>query len=110
MQQEVQTLQCQNNHKTLVNKLIKKKQEIKLLKKQIHSVASVKRSIEEAMNAVIIKKNICSEQLNIYAEKFEQKHLNFVQSIETAFCLTSENFLINKFKILYVMQFLIEES
>ena len=88
MQQEVQTLQCQNDYKTLINKLIKEKQEIKLLKKQIHFVASVKRSIEEAINTVIIKKNICSEQLSIYVEKFVQKHLNFVQSVETAFCLT----------------------
>ena len=62
------------------------------------------------MNAVIIKKNICSEQLNIYAEKSVQKHLNFVQSTETVFCLTFKNFLTDKFKILYNMQFLIEES
>ena len=69
----------------LVNKLIKEKQKIKSSKKQIHSVASVKKSIEEAINAVIIKRNICSEQLNIYAEKSVQKHLNFVWSIETMF-------------------------
>ena len=61
-----------------MNKLIKEKQKIKFSKKQIHSVISVKRLIEEAMSAVIIKKNICFEQLNIYAEKSVQKHLNFV--------------------------------
>ena len=78
IQQEIQTLQCQNNCKMLVNKLIKEKQKIELSKKQIHSVASVKRLTEEAMSAVIIKRNICSEQLSIYAEKSVQKHLNFV--------------------------------
>ena len=78
VQQKVQTLQHQNNHKMLVNELIKEKQEIKLSEKQIHSVASVKRSTEEAMNAVIIKRNIHFKQLNIYAEKSVQKHLNFV--------------------------------
>ena len=110
VQQEIQTLWCQSNCKMLVNKLIEEKQEIKLSKEQTHSVASVKRSIEEAMNAVIIKRNICPKWLSIYAEKSVQKHLNFVWSIETAFCLTLKNFLINKSKILYVMQFLIEES
>ena len=62
------------------------------------------------MNAVIIKRNIYSEQLNICAEKSVQKHLNFIQNIETTFYLTLKNFLINEFKILYVMQFLIEKS
>ena len=44
-----------------MNELIKKNQKIELLKEQTHFVASVKKSIEETMNAVIIKKNICSE-------------------------------------------------
>ena len=61
VQQEIQTLQCQDNCEALVNKLIEKKQEIKFLKKQTHSVASVKRSTEEAMSAVIIKRNIYSK-------------------------------------------------
>ena len=50
VQQEVQTLWHQNDHEVFVNKLIKKKQEIKLLKEQIHSVASVKKSAEKAMS------------------------------------------------------------
>ena len=61
-----------------MNKLIEEKQEIKSLKKQTHFVASVKRLIKEAMNEVIIKRNICFKQLNIYAKKSVQKHLNFV--------------------------------
>ena len=44
-----------------MNELIEEKQEIKLSEEQIHSVASVKRLTEEAMNAVIIKRNIHSE-------------------------------------------------
>ena len=78
VQQEIQTLQHQSDYKALVNKLIEEKQEIEFSKKQIHFVASVKKSTEEAMSAVIIKRNICSEQLNIYVKKFVQKHLNFV--------------------------------
>ena len=78
VQQEVQALQHQNDHEMLVNKLIEEKQEIKFSKEQTHSVAFVKRSTEEAMSAVIIKRNICSEWLSIYAEKSVQKHLNFV--------------------------------
>ena len=59
VQQEIQTLQCQNDCEMLVNKLIKKKQKIELSEKQTHSVASVKKLTEETMSAVIIKRNIC---------------------------------------------------
>ena len=45
------------------------------------------------MNAVIIKRNIHYKQFNIYVEKFVQKHLNFIQSVKTIFCLTLKNFL-----------------
>ncbi len=59
---------------------------------------------------MMLKRNICSECLNIYNEKTVQTHLNFVCSAETVFHLMSENFLKNKAKILYVMQFLIRKS
>ncbi len=58
---------------------------------------------------MMLKRNIHSECLNIYTEKMIQKHLNFVHSTETAFCLMSENFLKNKAKILYIMQFLMRK-
>jgi len=58
---------------------------------------------------MMLKRNICSECLNIYTEKTVQKHLNFVHSAETVFHLMSENFLKNKVKILYIMQFLMRE-
>jgi len=58
---------------------------------------------------MMLKRNICSEHLNIYTEKTVQKHLNFVCSAETVFHLMLKNFLKDKAKILYVMQFLMRE-
>ncbi len=57
----------------------------------------------------MLKRNICSEHLNIYTEKTVQKHLNFVHSAETAFCLMLKNFFKDKAKILYIMQFLMRK-
>ncbi len=59
---------------------------------------------------MMLKKNICSEHLNIYTEKTVQKHLNFVCSAETVFHLMLKNFLKDEAKILYIMQFLMRES
>ena len=58
----------------------------------------------------MLKRNIHLKHLNTYTEKTIQKHLNFVCSTETAFCLMLKNFLKDKAKILYVMQFLMRES
>jgi len=58
----------------------------------------------------MLKRNICSEHLNIYTEKTVQKHLNFVHSAETAFRLMLKNFFKDKAKILYIMQFLMRKS
>jgi len=58
---------------------------------------------------MMLKRNICSECLNIYTEKTVQKHLNFICSTETVFHLMLKNFLKNKAKILYVMQFLMRK-
>jgi len=41
---------------------------------------------------MIIKWSIHSEHLNTYNEKFVWKHLNFIHSVETAFCLMFKNF------------------
>ncbi len=57
----------------------------------------------------MLKRNICSECLNIYTEKTVQKHLNFVHSTETVFHLMLKNFLKNEAKILYIMQFLMRK-
>ncbi len=72
-------------------------------------IVFIKQSAENYLSTMMLKKNICSEHLNIYTEKTVQKHLNFVHSTETVFCLMSENFLKNKAKILYIMQFLMRE-
>ncbi len=58
---------------------------------------------------MMLKRNIHLKHLNTYTEKTIQKHLNFVCSTETAFCLMLKNFLKDKVKILYIMQFLMRE-
>jgi len=59
---------------------------------------------------MMLKRNICSECLNIYTEKTVQEHLNFVHSAETVFYLMLKNFFKDEAKILYIMQFLMKES
>jgi len=77
--------------------------------KHTQFIAFIKRSAENYLSTMMLKRNICSEYLNIYTEKTVQKHLNFVHSAETVFHLMSENFLKNKAKILYIMQFLMRK-
>jgi len=50
------------------------------------------------------------KNLSIYNEKFIYKYIKFIHSIVTMFYLISENFFNNYNKILFIMQFLIEES
>ena len=50
------------------------------------------------------------KNLLTYNEKFIYKYTEFIHSTVTAFCLISENFFNNHNKILFVMQFLAEES
>jgi len=50
------------------------------------------------------------KNLLIYNEKFIYKHTEFICSIVMTFHLISKNFFSNHNKILFVMQFLAEES
>jgi len=50
------------------------------------------------------------KNLFIYNEKFIHKYIKFIYSAVTAFHLISKNFFNNCNKILFVMQFLAEES
>jgi len=50
------------------------------------------------------------KNLLTYNEKFIHKHTEFIYSAVTAFYLISENFFSDHNKILFVMQFLAEES
>jgi len=70
---------------------------------------SIKRSVKDYLSAMMFKRNIRSECLNTYTEKFVQEHLNFIHSVKTVFCLTPENFTKDEAKILYIMQFLMSE-
>ena len=94
MQWEVQTLQCLNDEKTLKNDSFNSEDnKNSFIMKQTHSSTFIKQQAENHMSSQLIKRNLCSECLSIYTEKSIQEHLNFVHSVETVFCLMSENFL-----------------
>jgi len=110
VQREIQVLQSQDADKPLVDDPSDLKADhIPFILKHTQFIAFIKRPAENYLSTMMLKRNICSEHLNIYTEKTIQKHLNFVHSAETVFCLMSENFLKNKAKILYVMQFLMRK-
>ncbi len=111
VQRKIQVLQSQDADEPLVDDSSDSKTDhISFILKHTQFIAFIKRSAENYLSTMMLKRNICSECLNIYTEKTVWKHLNFVHSAETVFHLMSENFLKNKAKILYVMQFLMRES
>ena len=74
------------------------------------SVVLSKCQTEEIIVLMMIERTLWSEHLSLYYRKTVQEHLDFCCSAETAFLLTLKNYSINKVKILYIMQFLINES
>ncbi len=110
VQREIQVLQSQDADKPLVDDPSDLKADhIPSILKHTQFIAFIKRSAENYLSTMMLKRNICSERLNIYTEKTVQEHLNFVHSTETAFHLMPKNFLKDEAKILYVMQFLVRK-
>jgi len=110
VQREIQVLQSQDADKLLVNDPSDSEADYtSFILKHTQFIAFIKQSAENYLSTMMLKRNICSECLNIYTEKTVQKHLNFVHSTETVFCLMLKNFLKNEAKILYIMQFLMRE-
>jgi len=110
VQRKIQALQSQDVDKLLVNDSFDLKADyISSILKHTQFIAFIKRSAENYLSTMMLKRNICSGHLNIYTEKTVQKHLNFVHSAETVFHLMLKNFLKDEVKILYVMQFLMRE-
>jgi len=110
VQREIQVLQSQDVNKSLVdNSSDSEADYTSFILKHTQFIAFIKQPAENYLSTMMLKRNICSEHLNIYTEKTVQKHLNFVHSTETAFCLMSENFLKDEAKILYIMQFLMRK-
>jgi len=110
VQREIQVLQSQDADKPLVDDPSDSKADyIFFILKHTQFIAFIKQSAENYLSTMMLKRNICSECLNIYTEKTVHKHLNFVCSAETVFHLMSENFLKDEAKILYIMQFLMRE-
>jgi len=111
VQRKIQVLQSQDADKPLVNDSSDSEADyIFFISEHIQFIAFIKQSVKNYLNTMMLKRNICSEHLNIYTEKTVQKHLNFVHSAETAFHLMLKNFFKNEAKILYIMQFLMRES
>jgi len=111
IQRKIQVLQSQSVDKLFVNNPSDSKTNyIFFILKHTQFIVFIKRSAENYLSTMMLKRNIYSEHLNIYTEKTIQKHLNFVHSTETVFCLTLKNFFKNEVKILYVMQFLMRKS
>jgi len=111
VQRKIQVLQSQNTDELLVDDSSDLKADYtSSILKHTQFIVFIKQSAENYLSTMMLKRNICSEHLNIYTEKTVQEHLNFVHSTETVFHLMSENFLKNKAKILYIMQFLMRES
>ena len=50
------------------------------------------------------------KKLSLYHEKTIKKHLNWIRDAYTVFCFSSENFSTEKNKVLYMMQYLADES
>jgi len=110
IQRKIQVLQSQDADKLLVDDSSDLKTDyISFILKHTQFIAFIKQSAENYLSAMMLKRNICSECLNIYTEKTVQEHLNFIHSAETVFHLMLKNFLKNKAKILYVMQFLVKK-
>ena len=110
IQREIQVLWSQDADKLLVDDSSDSKTNyIFFILKHIQFIAFIKQSAENYLSTMMLKKNICSEHLNIYTEKTVQKHLNFVCSTETVFHLMSKNFFKNEVKISYIMQFLVRK-
>jgi len=110
VQRKIQVLQSQDADKPLVNDPFDLKADhTSFILKHTQFIAFIKRSAENYLSTMMLKRNICSEHLNTYTEKTVWEHLNFIHSAETVFHLMSENFLKDKAKILYVMQFLVRE-
>jgi len=110
VQRKIQVLQSQDADKLLVDDPSDLKADyISFISEHTQFIAFIKQSAENYLSTMMLKRNICSERLNIYTEKTVQEHLNFICSAETAFCLMLKNFFKNKAKILYVMQFLMRE-
>ncbi len=111
VQRKIQVLWSQGINKSLVNDSFDSETDYtSFILKHTQFIAFIKQSAENYLSTMMLKRNICSECLNIYTEKMIQKHLNFVCSTETAFHLMLKNFLKNEVKILYIMQFLMRKS
>jgi len=110
VQRKIQVLQSQDADKPLVDDSSDSETDHTFfILKHTQFIAFIKWPAENYLSTMMLKRNIHLKHLNTYTEKTIQKHLNFVCSTETAFCLMLKNFLKDKVKILYIMQFLMRE-
>ena len=76
----------------------------------INSLNLTKWHASKVIYALSAKQTQWLKNLLIYNKKFIYKYTEFIHSAVTAFHLISKNFFNNHNKIIFVMQFLAEES
>jgi len=104
VQRKIQVLQHQGVNELLVdNSSDTKISDNSSISEHTQFTFSIKCSAENYLSVMMFKRNIHSECLNTYTEKSVWKHLNFICSVKTVFCLMFENFIKDEVKILYIM-------
>jgi len=102
-----------------INKLLRNKDSQVLSEKELHTesfytfISFLNLTKWYAFKVVYTLSAKWMQQLKnllIYNEKFIYKHTKFIYNAVTVFCLIFENFFNDYNKILFVMQFLTEES
>ena len=111
IQRENEALQCMSDIDVMSNNYSEQEDDDSCFEQEcVLSVVSSKYQTEEIIVLMMIKRTLWPECLSLYYEKTVQEHLDFCCSTETVFLLTFKNYLTDKAKILYIMQFLISES
>jgi hypothetical protein len=86
VQRKIQVLQSQDADKPLVDDSSDLKADhTSSISKHTQFIAFIKRSAENYLSTMMLKRNICSEHLNIYTEKT-------VQSISTLYTVQRQHF------------------
>ncbi len=102
-----------------INKLLRDKDFQILFKRKLYTESSyalinslnlTKWHIFKVLYTLSAKQTQWLKNLFTYNEKFIYKYIEFIHSAMTVFHLISENFFNNYNKILFIMQFLAEES
>ena len=78
------------------------------------SIINIEREIQSVLNRVYIsvafrKRTLKFDKITLYHDKSVKKHRDYVRNLTTTFRILSDEFFNDEFKIIFVMQFLIDE-